>query len=86
MKVLSLYDRGMTVRDVQSYLEEMYGAGVSNTLSSSVTDAVMDEAKTWQARPLDALYTIVYLEFIHVKTRDAGAVRQRLFIWHWAFA
>ena len=74
-KILSLYARCMTVREIQSHLEEMYGAEVSPTLISSVTDAVMDEAKTWQARPLDALYPIVYLDCIHVKTRDAGAVR-----------
>jgi putative transposase len=76
-KILSLYARGMTVREIQSHLEEMYGAEVSPTLISSVTDAVMDEAKAWQARPLDALYPIVYLDCIHVKTRDAGAVRAK---------
>ncbi len=76
-KILSLYARGMTVREIQSHLEEMYGAEVSPTLISSVTDAVMDEAKAWQARPLDALYPIVYLDCIHVKTRDAGTVRAK---------
>jgi len=76
-KILSLYARGMTVREIQGHLEEMYGAEVSPTLISSVTDAVMDEAKAWQARPLDALYPIVYLDCIHVKTRDAGAVRAK---------
>ena len=76
-KILSLYARGMTVREIQSHLEEMYGAEVSPTLISSVTDAVMDEAKAWQARPLEALYPIVYLDCIHVKTRDAGAVRAK---------
>ena len=76
-KILSLYARGMTVREIQSHLEEMYGTEVSPTLISSVTDAVMDEAKAWQARPLDALYPIVYLDCIHVKTRDAGAVRAK---------
>jgi putative transposase len=55
-KILSLYARGMTVREIQSHLEEMYGAQVSPTLISSVTDAVMDDAKAWQARPLEALY------------------------------
>lgn len=76
-KILSLYARGMTVREIQSHLEEMYGAEVSPTLISSVTDAVMDDAKAWQARPLNALYPIVYLDCIHVKTRDAGAVRAK---------
>ena len=76
-KILSLYARGMTVREIQSHLQEMYGAEVSPTLISSVTDAVMDDAKAWQARPLDALYAVVYLDCIHVKTRDAGAVRAK---------
>ena len=76
-KILSLYARGMTVREIQSHLEEMYGAEVSPTPISTVTDAVMDEAKAWQARPLDALYPIVYLDCIHVKTRDGGAVRAK---------
>ena len=74
-KILSLYARGMTVREIQSHLEEMYGTEVSPTLISSVTDAVMDEVTAWQARPLDALYPIIYLDCIHAKVRDAGAVR-----------
>ncbi|MGH6628397.1 MAG: IS256 family transposase [Burkholderiales bacterium] len=74
-KILSLYARGMTVREIQAHLEEMYGAEVSPTLISSVTDAVVEEVKAWQGRPLDALYPIVYLDCIHVKVRDAGAVR-----------
>ena len=74
-KILSLYARGMTVREIQGHLEEMYGTEVSPTLISSVTDAVIEEVKAWQVRPLDALYPIVYLDCIHVKVRDAGAVR-----------
>ncbi|WP_298218550.1 IS256 family transposase [Halothiobacillus sp.] len=76
-KILSLYARGMTVREIQSHLEEMYGAEVSPTLISSVTDAVSEEVKAWQSRPLDALYPIVYLDCIHVKVRDAGSVRAK---------
>ena len=76
-KILSLYARGMTVREIQGHLEEMYGTEVSPTLISTVTDAVIDEVKTWQSRPLDALYPIVYLDCIHVKVRDAGAVRAK---------
>ena len=75
-KILSLYARGMTVREIQSHLEEMYGTEVSPTLISSVTDAVIDEVKAWQSRPLDTLYPIVYLDCIHVKVRD-GTVRVR---------
>mgnify|MGYP003507122474 CR=1 FL=1 len=74
-KILSLYARGMTVREIQAHLTEMYGTDVSPTLISSVTDAVIEEVKAWQARPLDALYPIVYLDCIHVKARDSGAVR-----------
>jgi putative transposase len=76
-KILSLYARGMTVREIQGHLEEMYGAEVSPTLISSVTDAVLDEVATWQSRPLDALYPIVYLDCIHAKVRDTGAVRTK---------
>ena len=54
-KILSLYARGMTVREIQSHLEEMYGAEVSPTLISSVTDAVIEEVKAWQGRPLDSV-------------------------------
>ena len=73
-KIISLYARGMTVREIQSHLQEMYGAEVSPSLISSVTDAVSEEVKVWQARPLDAIYPIVYLDCIHVKVRE-GAVR-----------
>ena len=73
-KILSLYARGMTVREIQSHLEELYGTEVSPTLISSITDAVIEEVKAWQSRPLDALYPIVYLDCIHVKVRD-GSVR-----------
>ena len=73
-QIISLYARGMTVREIQAHLEEMYGTEVSPSLISSVTDAVADEVKTWQARPLDAIDPIVYLDCIHVKVRE-GAVR-----------
>jgi len=76
-KIISLYARGMTVREIKGHLEEMYGADVSPALISSVTDAVMDEAKAWQMRPLDKLYPIVYLDCIHVKVRDNGMVRTK---------
>jgi len=73
-KIISLYARGMTVREIQAHLKEMYGAEVSPSLISSVTDAVADEVKAWQARPLEPIYPIVYLDCIHVKVRE-GAVR-----------
>ena len=73
-KIISLYARGMTVREIQAHLQEMYGTEVSPSLISSVTDVVSEEVKAWQARPLDPIYPIVYLDCIHVKVRE-GAVR-----------
>ena len=74
-KIISLYARGLTVREIQSHLQELYGTEISSSLISSVTDAVMDEVKAWQARPLDPIYPVVYLDCIHVKVRDNGSVR-----------
>lgn len=74
-KIVSLYARGMTVREIQSHLTELYGTEVSSSLISTVTDAVMDDVKAWQSRPLEPIYPIVYLDCIHVKVRDTGAVR-----------
>ena len=74
-EIISLYSRGMTVREIQSHLSEMYGTEISPTLTSTVTDAVSEEVKQWQSRPLDALYPVIYLDCIHVKVRDVGAVR-----------
>jgi putative transposase len=74
-KIISLYAWGMTVREIQSHLEELYGTEVSPSLISSVTDAVADEVKAWQSRPLEPIYPIVYLDCIHVKVRDVGVVR-----------
>jgi len=76
-KILSLYARGMTTREIQQHLTEVYGAEVSPTLISTVTDGVMDEVKQWQSRPLDAVYPVIYLDCIHAKVRDAGSVRTK---------
>ena len=76
-KIISLYSRGLSVREIQSHLEEMYGTEVSTSLISAVTDAVSEDVKVWQARPLDPVYLIVYLDCIHVKVRDTGAVRNK---------
>ena len=73
-KILALYARGMTVRDVQAQLEEMYGVEVSPTLISNVTDAVIDEVKTWQTRTLDAVYPIVWVDALVVKVRENNRV------------
>lgn len=73
-KIISLYARGMTTREIQGHLEAIYGVEVSPTLISTVTDAVTNEVKIWQNRPLDVLYPIVYLDAIRVKVRDTGHV------------
>ncbi len=69
--VIALYASGMTTRHIQSHLEEMYGTEVSPALISRVTDAVLDDARAWQSRDLDALYPIVFLDALVVKVRDA---------------
>ncbi len=73
-KIISMYARGMTTRDIQAHLEEIYGVDVSPTLVSQVTDAVTEEIKLWQNRPLDEVYPIMYLDAIRVKVRHDGRV------------
>jgi transposase-like protein len=68
-KILSMYARGLTTRDIQAQLQELYGVEVSPTLISNVTDAVLDEVKLWQSRPLDHVYPIIYLDALVVKIR-----------------
>lgn len=74
-RILSLYARGLSTRDIQGELKELYEVEVSPTLISEVTDAVLAEVKAWQQRPLDALYPVVYLDCIFVKLRVGGVVR-----------
>lgn len=69
-KILSLYARGMTTRDIQAQLQDLYGVEISHNLISNVTDAVQDEVKTWQSRSLDPIYPIVYLDAIVIKVKD----------------
>lgn len=76
-KVISMYARGMTVREIKGHLEELYGIGVSPDLISRVTDAVIEEVKAWQARPLDALYPVIFFDCLRVKIRDEGVVRNK---------
>ncbi len=76
-KILSLYARGMTTREIQSHLEEIYQVEVSPALISSVTEAVIEEVKVWQNRPLDALYPILYLDALQVKVRDGAHIRNK---------
>jgi len=73
-KVIALYSRGMTVRDIQAQLEEMYGVEISPTLISNVTNAVMDDVKAWQSRPLDAVYPIMWIDALQVKIRHDNRV------------
>ena len=68
-KILSMYARGLTTRDIQAQLQDLYGVEVSPTLISNVTDAVLDEVKTWQSRPLDRVYPIIYFDALIVKIR-----------------
>jgi len=76
-KILSMYARGMTTREIQGHLAEMYGVDVSPTLISDVTDGVMEEVKAWQNRPLEPVYAIVYLDALYVKMRHEGRVENR---------
>lgn len=69
-KVIAMYARGMTVRDIQAQLKELYGTEISPTLISNVTDAVHDEVKTWQNRTLDQVYPVVWFDALVVKVRD----------------
>jgi putative transposase len=76
-KILSMYARGMSTREIQAHLEEIYGVEVSPSLISEVTDAVMEEVRTWQNRPLDPIYMVVYLDALIVKMRHEGRVENR---------
>lgn len=73
-KILALYARGMTTRDIQAQLQELYGVEVSHTLISNVTEAVEQERKVWQNRSLDGVYPIVYFDALVVKVRHEGRV------------
>src|SRR5207247_6484668 len=74
-KVIALYARGLTVREIQGHLAEIYGTEVSPDVISKITDAVLEDVKAWQNRPLEALYAVVYLDALVVKIRDGQAVR-----------
>jgi transposase-like protein len=76
-KVLSLYARGMTVREIQGHLEELYQITIAPDVISTVTDAVLEEVTAWQQRPLDPVYPVVILDALRVKIRDEGVVRNK---------
>lgn len=76
-KILSLYARGMSTREIQQHLEEIYQVEVSPTLISNVTEAVIEEVAAWQSRPLEAVYPIIYLDALQVKVRDGAQVKNK---------
>src|ERR1700723_3916245 len=76
-KIVSMYARGMTVREIQGHLLEIYGLEVSPDLISTVTDAVLEAVGEWQNRPLEASYPLVFFDAIRVKMRDEGLVRNK---------
>src|ERR1700694_5859135 len=76
-KIISLYARGMTVREIQGHLAELYGTEVSPDFISKVTDAVLEEVREWQSRPLDPVYPVVFFDALRVKIRDEGMVKNK---------
>jgi putative transposase len=76
-QILSMYARGMSTREIQGHLQQMYGVEVSPTLISMVTDAVVDEVKAWQSRPLEPIYGLLFLDALYVKMRHEGRVENR---------
>jgi putative transposase len=76
-KILALYSRGLSTRDIEAHLAEIYGVNVGRDLISRVTDAVMDDARAWQTRPLDDVYPVVFLDALVLKIRDGGSVQRK---------
>jgi putative transposase len=76
-KIVSMYARGMSTREIQGHLRELYGVEVSAQLISTVTDAVLEEVSVWQNRPLEGMYPLVYFDCLRVKVRDEGTVRNK---------
>ncbi len=76
-KIIALYARGMSTRDIQAHVGELYGLEISPDLVSAVTDSVLDEVQAWQGRPLESVYAVVYFDALRVKIRDEGTVRNK---------
>jgi putative transposase len=76
-KIIALYARGMSTRDIQAHLRELYGTEISPELVSAVTDSVLDEVSAWQNRPLEPVYAIVFFDALRVKIRDEGTVKNK---------
>ncbi len=76
-KILALYSRGLSMRDIEAHLAEIYGVKVGRDLISRVTDAVMDDVRAWQQRPLEDVYPVVFLDCLVLKIREGGTVQRR---------
>ena len=76
-KILALYARGLSVRDIEAHLHEIYGVKVGRDLISRVTDAVLDDVRAWQQRPLDDVYPVIFLDALVLKIREGGSVQRR---------
>ena len=76
-KIIALYARGMSTRDIQAHVGELYGVSISPDLVSAVTDSVIDEVRSWQSRPLESTYALVFFDALRVKIRDEGLVRNK---------
>jgi putative transposase len=76
-KILALYSRGLSTRDIEAHLLEIYGVKVGRDLISRVTDAVMEDVRAWQQRPLDDVYPVVFLDCLVLKIRESGSVQRR---------
>ena len=76
-KILALYSRGLSTRDISAHLQEIYGVNVSRDLISRVTDAVMDDVREWAKRPLEDIYPVVFLDCMVLKIREGGSVQRR---------
>ena len=76
-KILALYSRGLSTRDIAAHLQDIYGVKVGRDLISKVTDAVIDDTRAWQTRPLDDVYPVVFLDALVLKIRDGGSVQRR---------
>jgi Transposase, Mutator family len=76
-KILALYSRGMSTRDIEAHLREIYGVDVGRDLISRVTDAVMEDVREWQQRPLDDVYPVVFLDALVLKVREGGSVQRK---------
>ena len=82
-KILALYARGLTVREIQAFLQEMYAVEVSPDFISTVTDAIVEEVTAWQARPLERVYAVVFFDALRVKMRETVSCGAKPSIWRW---